>query len=255
MIEEEKNKRFTPLVHAMVTCVLRRHFARMYVNCSERINVSTPTLYLVNHSHWWDPLFVLWLNHAYLRQDAYVLLQERAWPFFSLLKDQGFIEVDPDDYQEWRSALESGKELLSSRFRSLWILGQGEAVHQDARPIRFVPGLGSLLETGGQVQVVPVAIYTSFTQSRPDVYIRLADPLLPETFTKGHRRQWVAACERELALELDAMREGVIANRLTGFELAWQGFSSFPEQWNRARDGLKQAGQWWRRWKKGRSQQ
>ncbi|MFC7441494.1 lysophospholipid acyltransferase family protein [Laceyella putida] len=254
MIAAEKNERLTPIVHAMVTYVLRRHFARMYVRCSERINVSTPTLYLVNHSHWWDPLFVLWLNHVYLRQDAYVMLQEKARPFFPFLKEQGLFTVDPDHYQEWQAALEVGSELLSARFRSLWVLGQGEVVHQDARPVRFMPGMGSLLEKCEQVQVVPVAIYTSFTQKRPDVYLHLMDPLLPDTFVKGHRRQWIAACEKELALELDALRERVIANRLSEYELAWNGYPSLQQNWIKLREQLRQVYEWWQRRKKGRSQ-
>lgn len=254
MIAIEKNEQLIPAVHALVTCVLRRHFAGMYVRCSERINVSTPTLYLVNHSHWWDPLFVLWVNQAFLRQDAYVMMYEKSWPFFSLLKRQGLFTVDPDHYHEWQSALEVGSELLSYRFRSLWILGQGEVVHQDARPVRFMPGMSTLLEKCEQVQVVPVAIYTSFTNQRPDAYIHLLDPLLPDTFAKGHRRQWIASCEKELAIELDTLREQVAANDLSGYELALKGFPTLTQNWSKLRDKLKQADKWWQRRKKGRTQ-
>jgi 1-acyl-sn-glycerol-3-phosphate acyltransferase len=234
-----------------LTRKLKKHFARVYVRCSEQINVSIPTLYMANHASWWDLYLAMWISRNYLRQDAYFLVNEQETDTYGWLGKEEVLSFDGDSYQQIQEALEHGAEILDGRFGSLWVFGQGEVKHPDFRPLRFLPGLGSLLEKVKHVQVVPVAFYYSMTGPSPEACIQLSAPIVPSTFEQGNRRAWIAACSKELTYHLDMVKEQVISENLGDFECVLAGIMAGDHPWPPVEDWKKQIEQWIQKIKKG----
>ena len=234
-----------------LTRLLKKHFTHVYIRISEQINVSIPTLYMANHASFWDLYLAMWISRNHLRQDAYFLINEQEIKTYGWLGQEEVLSYDGDSYHQIQEALEAGAEILGGRFGSLWVLGQGEVKHPDFRPLRFLPGLGSLIEKVRHVQVVPVAFYNSMTGQYPTAYIQLSAPIVPSTFEKGHRRAWVAACTKELTYQLDVVKEQVITENLDDFECALIGKSAGGKHWPPVEAWKKHIEHWIQKIKKG----
>ena len=239
------------LWHVYLIRLLKKNFAQMYIRMSEQINVSIPTLYMANHASFWDLYLAMWISRNRLRQDACFLINEQEMDMYGWLGQEGVLSYDGDSYQQIQEALEAGAEILDGRFSSLWVFGQGEVKHPDFRPLRFLPGLGALLEKVKHVQVVPVAFYYSMTGQSPTAYIQLSEPIVPSTFEKGNRRAWIAACIKELTYQLDLVKEQVITENIDGFESVLAGAPAGTKQWTLVEEWKTQIEQWIQKIKKG----
>jgi len=220
--------------------LIRRSFSKVHIKCPSEIDLSIPTLYVCNHHNWWDFFLAFFVNEHMLGQDAAYLVEKHELGRLALHKKTNVLPYQVDSYMEMRETLDAGSEWLSQSYASLWAFSQGDHPHPDYRPLRFLPGLGSLLEKVRYVQVVPVAFYYTFEwDPRPSVYIQFGSPLVPSTFEKGNRRNWVSACEKALSLQLDELRIRVIHGNVGDFDLAISGFKRMDEWIAECKKGAK----------------
>lgn len=211
--------------------IIRRSFSKIYVKNSPEINLSAPTLYLCNHHNWWDLFIASFINEYVLGQNAaYLVEYEEIEQQIGIPRGSHLIPLKIDSYVEMKENMDAGSEWLNQKRASLWLFTKGENPHQDYRPLRLLPGLGILLEKVRHVQVVPVSIYYTFEwEPRPCVYIHLGSPIMPSTFEKGNRRNWVSSCENALSVQLDELRVRVIHQNVEDFKLVLRGKSRIDE--------------------------
>lgn len=210
--------------------LIRRSFSKVYVKSSPEIHLSIPTLYICNHHNWWDLFLASFVNDFILGQNAAYLIEKDEYEQLGLPNKSNLIPFQMDSYLEMKENLDAGSEWLSQSHAALWTFSKGDHPHPDHRPLRLLPGLGALLEKVRNVQVVPVTLYYTFEwEPRPSVYIQLGNPIMPSTFEKGNRRNWMTVCENTLSIQLDELRIRVIHQNVEDFKLVLRGQNRFDE--------------------------
>ncbi|SFX65227.1 1-acyl-sn-glycerol-3-phosphate acyltransferase [Thermoactinomyces sp. DSM 45891] len=232
MILADKSRSFTKAYHMYNRWLLRRSFEQIYLDDRGRMAEGRPTLFIANHSNWWDPLLVLQLNGDILKKDMYAMMApkglKKEFRFFHKL---GGFSVNPDSTVEIQRSLRYSVQLLSEAAnRALWLFPQGEMQHQEIRPIQLMSGLGSIVERMYDLQVVPVLFYYTYDGNRkPSVYIRITDALVLDEECRK-RKIATRIAQEALQTRLDHLRQEVISCQTTQFNpwmKRWSVFTLF----------------------------
>ncbi len=190
------------------------------------------TLFLANHSCWWDLFLVHFLNES-IPVDGYGMMEHANLKRFGFFRRIGAYSVDRASPAGVRASIEYTCELLRDDRAGVWIFPQGNIVGNDVRPLGFQPGLRVLVRRAGRVRVVAVAFRYEFWQDeRPEAFVRFGEPRWVEA-TEAARS--VEEWERRLTEEVDALRDDVTAQRADRFTSLLSGKSSISEKYARLR--------------------
>ncbi|UOK63312.1 1-acyl-sn-glycerol-3-phosphate acyltransferase [Paenibacillus sp. OVF10] len=110
----------------------------------------------------------------------------------------GAYSINKESASGIRTSLQYTSELLDSGKR-VWIFPQGEILHQEARPIRFRPGIGLLLRRSPNAIAVPVTLCHGMVQhDLPEISMQAGPPVLED---------WKALKSEEIAARLGHVLE------------------------------------------------
>ena len=186
------------------------------------------TLFLANHSCWWDLFLVHTLNES-IPVDGFGMMEHFNLLRFGFFRRIGAFSVDRTDPASVRAALDHAAKLLQRPRSGVWIFPQGKIEANDARPLRFQAGIRALVRRVGLVRVVPVAFRYEFWQDeRPEALVRFGTP------TWVDRPDWptlIPRVESELTAELDALRADALAQAADRFVSLLQGRRSINERY------------------------
>jgi 1-acyl-sn-glycerol-3-phosphate acyltransferase len=237
MIEADKSGWPPRAIDAMIRWKLRSGFHAILVQGLDRLRAEldrdpSGTLFLANHSCWWD-LFLVHLLNEEIPVDGYGMMAHFNLVRFGFFRRIGAFSVDPTDPTIVRASLDYAANLLRRPRAGVWVFPQGVIASNDVRPLVFQPGIRALVRRTGRVRVVPVAFRFDFWQDeRPEALIRFGEsawvdrPDLPTL---------IPTFERRLTDELDALRADSIAQRLDAFAPLIAGKPSISERYARAR--------------------
>ena len=169
--------------------LLRRSFARVWLGGEPWPAGDGPTIALLNHSAWWDPIVTLFLSHDLFRRDGFGIMQGaqlRRYPFFRRI---GCFGATGDGFEDARAlALHAARLMREGTRRTLWIFPQGELLPARA-PLAFRSGAARLARAVPEATLVPVAIrYELRAEQRAELFVRVGAAL--------------AGAERESTLQL-----------------------------------------------------
>ena len=194
------------------------------------------TLFLANHSCWWD-LFLVHLLNETIPVDGYGMMQHANLARFGFFRRIGAFSIDAANPASVRASIDYACELLKRPDAGVWVFPQGSILGNDARPLGFKPGLRLLVKRAGRVRVVAVAFRYEFWQDeRPEVFIRFGEPKWVESVDAASS---VVDWEHNLTGELDALRDDVVAQRADRFEVILSGRGSISERYARFRSRLR----------------
>ncbi len=186
------------------------------------------TLFLVNHSCWWD-LFLVHLINESVPVDGYGMMEHFNLLRFGFFRRIGAFSVDRTDPGSVRASLDYAARLLRRPRAGVWVFPQGKIETNDVRPLVFQPGIRALVRRSGRVRVVPVAFRYEFWQDeRPEALVRFGEaawvdrPDLPTL---------ISTFERRLTEELDALRVDAIAQDPSRFAPLSRGKRSVSERY------------------------
>ncbi|TCP66073.1 lysophospholipid acyltransferase family protein [Baia soyae] len=219
MILADKSRSFTKVYRMYNRWLLRRSFEQIYLDDSGFMEEGRPTLFIANHSNWWDRLLVLQLNEDVLKRDMYAMMAPKGLKKeFRFFRKLGGFSINPDSTVEIQRSLRYSVQLLSEAAnRALWLFPQGEMQHQEIRPIQLMSGLGSIVERMYDLQVVPVLFYYTYDGNRkPSVYIRITDALVLDEECRK-RKIATRIAQEALQTRLDHLRQEVISCETTHF--------------------------------------
>ena len=190
------------------------------------------TLFLANHSCWWD-LFLVHLLNESIPVDGYGMMEHFNMVRFGFFRRIGAFSVDRTDPASVRASIDYAAGLLRLPRSGVWVFPQGKIETNDHRPLTFQPGIRALVRRAGRVRVVPVAFRYEFWQDEhPEALVRFGEaswverpdlPVLIPTF------------ERRLTKELDALRVDAIAQNAGRFAPLAEGRPSINERYARFR--------------------
>ncbi|WP_226578186.1 lysophospholipid acyltransferase family protein [Halobacillus litoralis] len=188
---------------------LRAHFSTIYFDPPATTS-NRSTLFLINHSTWWDPLFIYYMNDQLIHSDGYGMMHEdgiRRFPFF---KSIGAYSVNSEDKRHMMASLKYSIELLNAG-KTVWIFPQGEEQHLEKRPLQFFSGISYLVQKCPDIDVVPVSLYYSLEHSRkPNAYLKVGDPVEKSSYRQLNRKQMTTLFEKVSTDQLDRLRSKVI---------------------------------------------
>jgi 1-acyl-sn-glycerol-3-phosphate acyltransferase len=218
--------------------LLRRNFASINVGGARWPDASRPTIALLNHSAWWDPIIALHLSHDLFRRDGYGIMQGsqlERYPFFQRI---GCFGATAATLQETRAVAALATTLLRERSnRTLWLFPQGELLPARTT-IRFRSGAARIALGTPHVLVVPVALrYEMRHHQRPEIHVRVGESIEPGGESPATLTQHLAhALRRELA-RLD---EDLNANSTTAYRPTLLGRASIATLYEKSFGALRQ---------------
>lgn len=159
---------------------MRASFSRVMISGLDEAGAlarGAPTLWVANHTAWWDPLVAIVVSHR-LGLEAHAMMAqenlERA-PFFGLV---GAFGVHRGQRRDGAAATRHAAALLDRPGRAVWIFPQGETrpAHE---ALRFHGGAASIHAhaAAGGAWFVPVGLrYALRDDPRPELWIAIGPP-------------------------------------------------------------------------------
>ncbi|WP_216830481.1 lysophospholipid acyltransferase family protein [Alkalihalobacterium elongatum] len=209
MIKAKKSPVFETLFHQYNKNLLSKSFSQIKLRNDSIFNSTKPTLFLLNHSSWWDGLISFHLAKTLFSIDSYAMMEDKglvAYPFFKRL---GAFSIQLQSVKEIVASLRYAEQLLSQN-KGVWMFPQGQEEHLEKRPLSFKNGAAYLIEKVPTIQVVPITYYYTFSgQQLPYLYIHVGRNLVFSGKTSS-RKQLTTMLEAIVTKQLDQQRHDVI---------------------------------------------
>ncbi len=229
------------LIDRLIRRRFRSRFFAIRVQGLERLRTALAdepagTLFLANHSCWWDLFLVHYLNES-IPVDGYGMMEHANLKRFSFFQRIGAFSVDRNSPASVRASISYACDLLAKPDAAVWIFPQGSILGNDARPLGFQPGLRLLIKQAKRVRVVAAAFRYDFWQDeRPEIFIRFGEPRWVEA---AEASTVVTTWEQTLTDELDVLRDDATAQRAERFTTLLHGQGSVSERYARFRQRLR----------------
>ena len=237
MIEAYKHGWPRVAVDAMIQRKMRTGFHQVYAQGLGSLRRSIDaepggTLFLANHSCWWDLFLVHFLNES-IPVDGFGMMEHFNMLRFGFFRRIGAFSVDRTDPASVRASLEYAAGLLRAPRSGVWIFPQGKIESNDARPLKFQSGVRALVRRSGRVRVVPAAFRYDFWQDeRPEALVRFGEPTWVD---RPDLPSLIPTLEARLTAELDALRADALTQDVGRFESMLQGQRSMSDNYARLR--------------------
>ncbi len=224
-------------VASMIRRKLRSSFFRIRVQGLDALRAAldadpSGVLFLANHSCWWDLFLVVHLNDA-IPVDGYGMMEHFNMLRFGFFRRIGAFSVDRANPSSVRASLEYAVGLLKRPRAGVWLFPQGRILGNDARPLRFQPGLRALVRKAGRVRVVPVSFRFEFWQDeRPEAFVRFGEL---EWVEKTNASTIVERMERRLTDELELLKLDVTTQDGSKFTTTLEGSGSISDRYAKLR--------------------
>ena len=165
-----------------------------------------PTMLLLNHQSWWDPIFTVALVDRFTPSRQVFAPMDRAMvEQFAFMRKLGLFGVDLDDPAAFRAMVGYASDLARSNANpSFWITPQGQFADVRA-PLELRPGAAAiasrLAKDGTPPRVLCLAIELAFWEDRkPEVLLHARPCPAPERSTTSlWQRQMVDNMQAAMA--------------------------------------------------------
>jgi hypothetical protein len=233
LLEARKHPVLERLYAAYGRRILRRAFARVWMGGAAWPGGSAPSIAVLNHSAWWDPVLALFLSHDLFRRDGYGIMQGaqlERYPFFRRI---GCFGATTNTLADARLVSDYATRVLrSGEGRTLWLFPQGDLLPARG-PIHFRSGTARLAQANAGVPIVPIAVRFEFRgEQRPECVLRVgrATAAVPGERPALLTRRLEESLRAELA-ELDA---ALARPELTGYRPVLGGRGSLSTLYERS---------------------
>ena len=187
----------------------------------DRAPSPVPTIVVLNHPGWWDPLVSMLLARRAFGDgvESYAPMDAAALKQYGFFRKLGLFPVDLDASGGGETFIKDARAILSRPGTVLWITPQGRFRDARERPLRFRGGLGALLHRLPAARVLPLAIeYTYFDERLPEALLNCGEPLDVRDGTERSAAEWTQACEDCLESTMDQLAALATTRDGTAFE-------------------------------------
>lgn len=224
-----------------VRAQVRRHFAGVHWTAQgrpERWDSAVPTLFLANHTNWWDG-FLACLVTGRLGLRFQVLMEARHLARYRLFLKVGALPVRRGQPRAAYADLAAAAWYLRPG-TGLWIFPQGTRRPPQERPIGCERGAAHLaLRFGRPLRVCPVALrYVFVGEQLPEAFVLLGQDWLLSPGAFASREDLMREMESRLADTVDALDVLVGAESLGAFQPLAHGRLSVNKRLDRLRHAV-----------------
>ncbi len=190
----------------------RAQFARHFTSVrwatltdAARWDRGVPTLFVANHTNWWDGLFAFLLGRE-LGLTFHILMDGTQLSRYRAARRIGVLPLRRDELRGAYEDLGRAGQCLRPG-AGLWIFPQGARRPQGERPARFTRGAAHLALTHGEpVRLCPVALrYVFVGEQLPEAFALVGHPRVLEPAPDTDRRTLTADIERNAGGTLDML--------------------------------------------------
>lgn len=217
MIKAKKSALFEAAFNLYLTPLIRSSFSRLLGDGVIPLP-KKPTLFIANHSSWWDGLVFFYLNRTIWHHDIHMMMHEEGLnkhPYFRYL---GAFSINRQKPKDILTSLHYAESLLKQG-KSVVLFPQGDEFHLESRPLAFQSGIAFLMEHCPDVPVVPLSFYYSFGhQQKPDLWIRQHAAVWTVEMAQLSRKDKTLRLAQLVTDQLDALKKTVIAENSSDFQ-------------------------------------
>lgn len=239
MKKAANNEVFEHLFHLFNQKLIQRHFHSIYLSDYSAALPQKSSIIIVNHSSWWDPLMLFYLNQSTWKLDALAMMNEEGLNRFPFFQKLGAFSVDPKSPRSIFKSLNYAAEELQ-RGRHIFIFPQGREAALEKRPLEFFNGAGYLKHKIPTAPVIPVTFYHGlFHHQKPEWFIHTGSPITGAP--SWDRKKWTEIMEGRVTQDLNNLRNDVLQEKQTfsPLLLGSQGISANWEKFKRKAGILK----------------
>jgi len=235
----------TPLAQWLFERYIRRQAGRHFTGvhwavrglpaCWDR---SVPTLFVANHTNWWDGFLAFLVGRA-LRLDFQVLLEARH-----LARYRVFLKVEALPLRRGRPR-EAYADLTAAAAylrpgAGLWVFPQGERRPPAERPAGCERGAAHLaLGHPGPLRICPVVFRYAFVgEQLPEAFVLVGEEWLPRRDELVGRETVMRSIEERLGGAVDGLDDLVASERLDAFQPLAAGRLSINKRLDRVRHAV-----------------
>lgn len=187
---------------------------------------NVPTLVVLNHPAWWDPMACIALSRKFMHRQHFAPIdaaQLRQYRFFGRL---GFFGVEQENPRALVPFLATARAILASPGGVLWVTAQGDFRDARVRPIVLRTGVGHVAARLGRGLVVPLALeYPFWTESKPEALCRFGTAIDVGANPGLDGKAWTAKIAAALESTMDALAAEAVARDPALFETLLTGES------------------------------
>ena len=196
-----------------------RHFAGVHwrAGSADRWSQAVPTLFVANHSNWWDGFFAFLVTRT-LGLRFRILMEARHLARYRFFLRVGARPLRREPARAaWSDLADAASELTAST--GLWIFPQGER-RPAGEPLRCERGAAQLARAHiGALRICPVAFRYAFVgEQRPEAFVLLGEEWLPGPADRaGSRRVLMDTIAGRMERTVAGLDELVARERLDAF--------------------------------------
>ncbi len=191
--------------------LLPKFFHTVCVKGTVEAPTTQPTVYIGNHSSWWDGLLLFQLTQLYSKRNHYVMMEEeqlRSFRFFSKL---GAFSIYKKRPRAVMASLHYAADLLQQT-QCVWVFPQGDIQPLEKRPLAFQSGLAYLLKHVPEAVVKPVTFYYAFdSEQKPTASVWFGEPI-QQSWQDLPKKEGMGMLQEQLEAQLNAHRQIVLSH-------------------------------------------
>ena len=213
-----------------------RHFAGVHWqvrDAPERWDRALPTLFVANHSNWWDG-FLAFLVSRRLGIPSHLLMDARQLARYRVFARVGALPLRRDRARSAYADLEAATRHLVPG-AGLWIFPQGERRPPGER-LRAGRGAAYLALSRAPIRVCPVGFrYAYIGEQLPEAFVIVGEAWVRRAEPGGTRKAVMPEIATRLETTLAVLDELVAAERLDAFQPLTPGSLSINKRLDRVR--------------------
>jgi 1-acyl-sn-glycerol-3-phosphate acyltransferase len=217
--------------------IARRHFAAVRWTGAEpeHWNRALATLFVANHTNWWDGFLALLVTRA-LGLDTFVLMDAGQLARYPVFGRVGALPLRRGSAATAHADLVAAARVLR-RGAGLWIFPQGDRRPAGAPLGTLRHGAAELARRApAPLQLCPVALrYVFVGEQLPDAFVRVGTPWTVAPAERPRRRPLTAVIADRLAGTLGTLDAALAAEDFAGFAPLVSGRLSVNKRMDRVR--------------------
>ncbi|NJP38820.1 lysophospholipid acyltransferase family protein [Alkalicoccus luteus] len=226
MIEAARSPMFIRVFDKYNAWLIKRHFKKVYVSRSSVPLPDKPSILIVNHSSWWDPLFLFYYNERLWKRNSLAMMDEEGlnrYPFFAKL---GAFSIGKRARSIHTSLQYAEQQLRNGNDIFLFPQGGENPLEE---PFSFFTGAGHLKHAVPEAPVVPVCFYHGFRHHQlPEWSMITGNPV--HGAPSWNRRRWTDEMEQSMEETRSTLRREWNGSEKP-FTIVTKGRAGIGESW------------------------
>ncbi|PRO66755.1 lysophospholipid acyltransferase family protein [Alkalicoccus urumqiensis] len=229
---------FPAVFHPYNTWLIKRHFSRVHLHRNSHAPASGRTIVVMNHSTWWDPLLLLYLNQRLWNLDGRALMDREGLDRFPFFEKVGALPVDTSTLQKTKESLAEASAVLDDE-KPLFLFPQGREVPLGA-PIRISSGAAWLKTEVPDTRIYNMTFYHGlFHQQQPEWFVYVSEITGAPSWS---RKQWTSHIQTCMQEQFHFVQDQIFSRDQADWQTVLRGAEGIGAAWENVKGLWKGAG-------------